>query len=201
MGEKKHSAAGAEEQDVRLVDRCLSGDEAAYRGLYERHFAAVHRLARRLGTPPEEVEDVAQEVFSYVFRRLDRFEGGSFGSWIHRICANTVTDHHRRRRVRERFRRWWSDDSKGRALGGPTPEGEAVRGQAERRIGEILAAMRPKLREVFALYELERLSGEEIARLLGCPPATVRTRLFYARKAFARIGRKRGWIDPAGGGR
>ncbi len=202
MRDKKASAAAeVEAQEVELVERCLSGDDAAYRALYQRHFAAVHHMARRLGTPPEEVEDVAQEVFTYAFRKLERFEGGSFANWIHRICASMVTDHHRRRRVRERFRWLWSTERQAEAPSGPTPESEAARAQAERRIGEILAAMRPKLREVFALYELEKLSGDEIARRVGCPPATVRTRLFHARQAFARIGRKRGWIEQGEGER
>jgi RNA polymerase sigma-70 factor, ECF subfamily len=202
LRESKGSAvASAEEEELGLVQRCLSGDEAAFRTLYQRHFAAVHHLARRLGTPHGEIEDVTQEVFTYAFRKLDRFEGGSFSNWIHRICVSAVTDHHRRRRVRERFWQFWSTEREAEHLRGPTPESEAATTQAEQRVGQILAAMRPKLREVFALYELEKLSGDEIAQKVGCPPATVRTRLFHARKAFARIGRKRGWIGDSGGER
>jgi RNA polymerase sigma-70 factor (ECF subfamily) len=188
-------AASLDVDDVDWVARCKAGDRAAFRQLYERHFRSVHRTAQCLGTPPGELEDVGQEVFSHAFRSLERFSGGNFGHWLHRICANVVTDHHRRRRVRDTFRQIWGRTADDEEARGPGPERASVRAQAQQQVAQILARMRPKQREVFALFELEALSGEEIAERVGCPVNTVWTRLHHARKAFVRIGRKRGFID------
>ncbi len=194
---RPQDAAPDDPREEELARRARQGDPAACHALYERHFPAVWRLARRLGTPPMELEDVTQEVFAAAFGKLDRFGGGSFAHWIHRICANVVTDHHRRRRVREGFRRLFGAEPE--LEGAPGPESVAAAHEAERRVAQILARMRPRQREVFALFELAGLSGEEIAVRVGCPLGTVWTRLHHARRAFVRIGRKRGLLDPEAG--
>ena len=76
-----------------------------------------------------------------------------------------------------------------------TPLHELESREAERIVADVLQKMAPKKREVFALYELESLSGEEIAERVGCPVATVWTRLHHARKDFERIARKRGVLS------
>jgi RNA polymerase sigma-70 factor (ECF subfamily) len=205
MVERGHADANATDEN-EVIARGRVGDPAATRALYVRYFPNVYRSARHLGIPISEIDDVTQEVFEKAFKRLDRFEGGSFAGWLQRICANVVTDHHRRRRVRETFRRLWKGDAAdapGSAYSDvgqrdASPEGAAAQAEAENHVSSILARMRPKLREVFALFELERLSGEEIAARLECPAPTVRTRLFHARREFLRIGRAHGWIEPEG---
>jgi RNA polymerase sigma-70 factor (ECF subfamily) len=144
--------------------------------------------------PPAEVDDVTQNVFARAFSRLDQFKAGSFGDWIRRICANAVTDLHRSRQVRRAFAALTFRRSGEEQDPGPGPEAQAGQREAERQVGMILSSMRPKQREVFVLFELEALSGEEIAALVGCPLNTVWTRLFHARKAFVHIGRKRGFV-------
>jgi RNA polymerase sigma-70 factor, ECF subfamily len=180
-----------------LLARCRSGDAAAQRQLYERHIAFVVRMARRLGTPVDELEDVAQEVFSVAFRKLSHFQGGDLSNWIYRICQREVQHRHRARRFRQAFARIFG--------AGPPPaelEGQervATRHEAERRVGEILAAMNPKKREVFVLFEIEGLSGEAIAARIGCPLDTVWTRLFYGRREFTKIARGRDFLQRVGG--
>ena len=181
------------------VARSREGDRAAFRVLYDLHFAQVHRMARYLGTPPSELDDVTQEVFASAFSKLHQFEEGNFGHWLHRICANIVTDRHRKRRVREAFRHLFRAEAEEEIDQGPSPDQHSERSEAARHVAEILSRMRPKQREVFALFELEGLSGEEIAKRVGCPVNTVWTRLHHARQQFVKIGRKRGWVDPAGG--
>jgi len=192
------NASPAPNDEADLLARCRRGDRSAFRALYVRHFRMVHRTARQLGTPPAELDDVSQEVFSLAFRKLDHFGAGNFAHWIHRICANVVNDHHRKRRVREAFGRFWGAEPEEPVANGRGPEAEVERTQAERQVAKILSRMRPKQREVFALFELEGLSGDEIAERVGCPVNTVWTRLHHARKDFVRIGVKRGWIDERG---
>jgi len=188
------SRAGAQDVEVpdraELFARCRAGEERAWRELFDEHYAFVHRVARRLGTPQSEVEDACQEVFVVVFRKIGDFRHGRFPTWLYRIVANVVSDRYRRRRFREGLR-----ELAGRVLPfalAPAPTPEAALGQrdAEESVGRVLARMSPTKREVFALYELENLSGEEIAERVGCKVETVWTRLFYARKEFASLARE-----------
>ena len=179
--------------DVDLVARCRAGDRSAWKSLHDAHFGFVWKVARGLGTPPEELEDVVQETFFVAFRKLDRFEQGQLRTWLYRIAANVVSSRHRRRRVRKALQAVFM-------IGAPepvvdrTPQDDAEASEAQGHVSEILERMAPKKREVFALFELEGLSGDEIARRVGCPVDTVWTRLHHARKEFERIARKRGYL-------
>jgi RNA polymerase sigma-70 factor (ECF subfamily) len=199
MGGKGIAVAGEEEGPAGLEDllaRCRTGEPAAQRALYDRYAVFVARMARRHGTPPEELEDVVQEVFLVVFRKLSHFQGSDATSWIYRICQREVQHRHRTRRFRRAFARMFG--------AGPAPteiEGQervALRHEAERRVNEVLAAMSSKKREVFVLFEIEGLSGEMIAERIGCPLATVWTRLFHARREFTKIARSRDFLQRAG---
>ncbi len=179
-------------EQSELIAGCLRGDHGAQRGFYERYARFVLRTARRLGTPAEEIEDVAQEVFTIAFRKMDRFREGRLSTWLYRICSNRVQHHHRARRVRAAFARVL-----GRGGGEVSPgttgtqEVELSRHEAERHFSEILAHMGAKKREVLVLFEIEGLSGEAIAERMGCPLDTVWSRLFHARREFARLARAR----------
>jgi RNA polymerase sigma-70 factor, ECF subfamily len=190
---------GVSLEQAELVSRCLRGDREAQRAFYERFAKFVLRTARRLGTPPEEVEDVAQEVFTIAFREMDRFHAGQLSTWLYRICSNRVHNHHRMRLVRATFARVLGRDVN-RALTSQvgSQDGELSRHEAERQFSEILARMGVKKREVLILFEIEGLSGEAIAEQLGCPLQTVWSRLHYARREFARIAQMRLLRDERG---
>lgn len=175
--------------DVELVDRCRAGDATSWRELYVEHFDFAWRIARRLGAPEAELEDVAQESFEIAFRHLGDFREGRFRTWLFRIVANVVSARHRARRVRELFLGFWG------SAPSPADEGPAARIEARQQlelVQHVLSRMAPKKREVFALCELEGLPQAQVAELVGCSPETVRTRLFHARKDFERACLKRG---------
>lgn len=186
--------AEVDSSDLELVARARSGDRAAWRLIYERQFDYVFRIARRLGTPDSEAEDVAQEVFEIMLARLDRFTYGRLTTWTFRITSNVVSDRHRRRRVRRAFEKLGVVAPERPAP--PTPERVAESNSATRAVQQILERMSPKKREVFVLFELEGLSGAEVAQHVECPEGTVWTRLHHARRDFVRIGRKLGCIEP-----
>jgi RNA polymerase sigma-70 factor (ECF subfamily) len=178
--------------DVELVGRCRAGDAASWRELYADHFDFAWRIARRLGTPEAELEDVAQEAFEVAFRNLGDFREGRFRTWLYRIVANVVSSRHRARRVRDLFA--------GLLGSGPERADRTLEPRVEARqtlelVQQILVRMAPKKREVFALHELEGLQHVEIAELVGASVETVRTRLFHARKDFERACLKRG-VEP-----
>ena len=185
-----HARPLAHSMDMELLERCRAGDGASWRALHQAYFPYVWRTARALGTPPEELDDVCQEVFEVAFRKLDRFRDGLFTTWLYRIIANVVSSRHRRRRVRRAFTEMLQRSPPPPAVRTPAQIAEAR--QVERAVAEVLERMAPRKREVFALFELEGLSGEEIAERVGCGVATVWTRLFHARRDFERIARKRG---------
>jgi len=174
---------------LALVERCRAGDSPAWRELYEAHFDFVYRVARRLGTPAEELEDVCQEVFVVAFRKLEAFQTGQLTTWLYRICANVVSDRHRRRRVRRAFQALFHGRPDEVALA-PAPDRDYEAREAENLVSRVLEKMAPKKREVFVLYELEGLSGEAIAAAVGCKVETVWTRLHYARREFEARARK-----------
>lgn len=173
---------------IDLLARCRARDASAWKAVHDEHFAFVWRVARRLGTPVDELEDVCQETFIVAFRKLDRFEGGQLTSWLYRITANVVTGRHRRRRVRRALSAALQLVPVQRVE--PTPHDVAVAKEAAALVDSVLERMAPKKREVFALFELEGLSGEQIAEHVGCSIGTVWTRLHHARKDFERIARK-----------
>jgi RNA polymerase sigma-70 factor, ECF subfamily len=164
-----------------LVGRCRTGDEAAWRALYDEHFDFAWRTARRLGLPEADADDAVQEAFQVAWARLHTFSTGQFSTWLYRIVANVVAARLRKRRVRDVF-----DGLFGR---GPTsaafPEGQLEARHTLEKVERILRKLSREKREAFALHEIEGLTHEQISELTGARVETVRTRLFYARKEFA----------------
>jgi RNA polymerase sigma-70 factor, ECF subfamily len=188
--------SNAEEED--LLACCRRGERLAMRALYDRHARVVMARARRLGLPPDEVEDVAQEVFTAAFQNVSKIRPGALSAFLFRLTSNRVTDRFRRRRVREAFAQWFgASEPEGRFDG---PEDAALRRDAERHVGRILARMSQKKRDIFALFEIEGASGEEIAEQLQIPIDTVWTRLHHARIEFAKIGRGLKLLEDVGRG-
>ncbi|WP_394847211.1 RNA polymerase sigma factor [Pendulispora brunnea] len=174
-----------------------------FRAVYDEHFAFVWRSLRRLGVLENDVADAVQEVFMVVHRRLDDFEGhAKLTTWLFAICMRVAQ---RRRNVVWDKRHVLSDD-------GPLKETADVREDAstilERRqrlalLESILDELPMDQRAVFTLFELDGMSGEEIASLLDIPVGTVHSRLRIARERFRqsldrRVARER---FAMGGGR
>jgi RNA polymerase sigma-70 factor (ECF subfamily) len=164
---------------ARLVDRCVDGDEAAWRTLHRDYQPQAARFLRRLGVPAVEADDLCQEVFIQVFRYLKRFEGrADFRTWLFKLC---ISQANRRRRSRSWFGAFGprpSPDSS--PMAGPDWSAEEMANRAQ----QALDRMKPAHRQAFVLFELEGLSGEEIGRVLNCRVATVWRRLSYARREF-----------------
>jgi len=180
-------AAAEIDSELDLLARCRAGESPAWKQLYDANFAFVERICRRLGTPEAELDDIVQETFVIAFKKLDHFSEGRITTWLYRIAANVVSSRHRRRRIRTALFGLFTE---------PPPAPAVDRAydarEAQQQVALVLERMAPKKREVFALFELDGMSGEEIAERVGCKVETVWTRLHYARQDFERIARKRG---------
>jgi RNA polymerase sigma-70 factor (ECF subfamily) len=178
-------------RERELVARCREGDPTAFARLVAVHEAMVFNLAGRLLGDVEEARDVAQEVFLQVYRRLGRFEGrSSLKTWIYRIVVNQC---HNRRRFWQRHGRHKEEElderfavpvTDGRDQWHASPYEQARSRERAGRVQEALLQLSFDQRSVLVLREVEGLSCEEVARALGIPDGTVKSRLSRAREAL-----------------
>jgi RNA polymerase sigma-70 factor (ECF subfamily) len=153
-------------------------DAPSVQALYEEHVDYVRTLVARLLGPAVDPDDVTQEVFIVAWRRIRRFDGENARAWLRKIAIHLAASYRRRARVR----RFFGPETAGTLLDSRTPERVAQASEETRLAYSLLETMSPKRRTVFILFELQGLTGEEIAVALGCPLETVRTRLFHARR-------------------
>jgi RNA polymerase sigma-70 factor, ECF subfamily len=154
-----------------------------FRAFYEKHVALVWRSLLRLGVARADLPDAVQEVFLVAYRKLPEFEGRSKPStWLLGISYRVASDRRRMAHVRREV-----SDSEvilDRKDLRPGPEEMAEQRESAELLGELLAKLRPEQREVFVMFELEDLSGKEIASIVKAPLKTVFSRLRLAREAF-----------------
>jgi RNA polymerase sigma-70 factor, ECF subfamily len=149
--------------------------------LYEEYFDFVWRSARRLGVPEASLDDVVQDVFVTVYRRLGSFEGRSqVKTWIYGILRHTVRDLRRtaRRKPTEAL------DHEPPDLRAGSPQDAFAKEQGTRLLHAVLLELSEELREVFVLSELEQMSAPEVSAALSLNVNTVYSRLRTARKEF-----------------
>ena len=174
------------------------GRDARFRDIYDRWFDDVVRWLYALGMPSSDTEDLAQEIFLVVRRKLDRFDGGNMAGWLYRIAQLTVRDHRRRAWFKNLVLRRRNVDLARVEMTTPGPEARYDDAQRRRQFQTLVAGMSEKLRTTFVLFEIEGYSGEEIAHIQDVPLGTVWTRLHHARKEFWRLlNKQRADEEPA----
>jgi RNA polymerase sigma-70 factor, ECF subfamily len=178
------------EAQVSAVGRAVAPRERAYTfaEVYDATFAFVWRSARRLGTPVLTVDDVVQETFVIVHRRLGEFEGrSSLRTWLFGILRNVVRAHRRSLLAKNLHAIHPESAADLEALRDAAPGPHEIVAQAEavRLVDQLLEALDEEKREVFVLAELEQMTAPEIAAALAIPVNTVYSRLRIARHEFA----------------
>jgi RNA polymerase sigma-70 factor (ECF subfamily) len=157
---------------------------ASFHEAYRDHAQTVARWARQLGGSDIDVEDVVQDVFLVVSRRLSSFRGEArFSSWLFEIVRKIVANHRRRQRWR-----FWRAGSEANLANAPSleldPAAELERQQVRTQFYRALDRLPDKYRTVLVLYEIEGLSTQEIAELRDLNLSTVKVQLFRARERF-----------------
>lgn len=149
--------------------------------IYDEHYSDVARWIRALGGPASDQDDLIQEVFSVVLRRLSHFDGQNLRAWLYRITAHQVRDFRRLTWFRHIFQR--SEPlTPDVAACGQTPIMALETREKQRRLDALLARLSHTLRTTFILFEIEGYTAEEIASLQEAPLNTVRARILRARK-------------------
>jgi RNA polymerase sigma-70 factor (ECF subfamily) len=179
--------------DRELVEAARRGDRDAFRRLFERYHRRAYGLAYGVLRNPDDALDVVQDAFIKAHRYLDKFEGtSSFYTWLYRIVMNLAIDHIRKhRRVRtvdftdaqlaEGASQVGEESLLPKILGG-NPGRALLDKEIRRRIDEALAELSDNHRMVLVMRELEGLSYEEMADVMGCSKGTIMSRLFHARR-------------------
>jgi RNA polymerase sigma-70 factor, ECF subfamily len=164
----------------------MSTPHPDFRAIYDAHFNFVWCALRRLGVREADVRDQAQKVFLTAHFKLSEFEGRSqLRTWLFGICQRVASDYRRSAAFRREVA---TDAAEMDSYGGS--HDDLSQGAESRQRAQAAEAVLNKLPEpqriVFLLFELEEMSGEDIAQLLGVSVGTVRSRLRLAREAFSR---------------
>jgi RNA polymerase sigma-70 factor, ECF subfamily len=186
--------------DTELIARLRNRDHSALEALMERHSSRIYRVAFGITRSHAEAEEVVQDAFLALFRKIDTFEGrAALGTWLYRVAANAALIKRRGKRVeletsledcmptfladghREGDRAWvladWSS----------TPESELLAGEARAILDDALDKLPEHYRALLVLRDVEELSNEEVAAILGESVSSVKSRLHRARMALREI--------------
>ncbi len=189
----RHRATPEErEADRLLVERAKGGDHGAFRVLFDKYHKRAFSVAYGVLKNRHDALDVVQEGFVKVHKHLDSFEGtSSFYTWLYRIVMNLAIDSLRRRKTSRPVE---YDDAIRRDSDGVSeeailarmldsnPRKAAIRRELIAKIDGALSELPDYHREVILLREVDGMSYEEMAEVLGVPKGTIMSRLFHARK-------------------
>lgn len=185
MGERVQKVTPVD-PGIELLERWRAGDPTAFTALFRTYRSLVWRVLNHLLRKDPELEDVVQVVFLEIHRALPSFEGRSrLSSWITRVALNVGYHHLRHKKSRPAdYRAEHAVVEVPDERPAMNPEVRLRSREVSERVDELLAGLPEKKRTVFLLVDLEGLPQDQVAEIVGASSATVRTRLFYARKAF-----------------
>jgi RNA polymerase sigma-70 factor, ECF subfamily len=166
--------ADAAGDDRELVEACRRGEERAMEALYHRYKRRVFGLVTRI-VGVEDAEEVAQDCFVRIFRGLPKFRGDSqLGTWIYRLAVNAALSHATKRAKR----RTHGDEALERV---PARQGPLRDPNLSARLEQALRDLPPGYRAILVLHDIEGLSHEECAEIVGCRVGTSKSQLHKAR--------------------
>jgi RNA polymerase sigma-70 factor (ECF subfamily) len=175
-GQPSRTRPSFDPEESLLLAACQRGERRAMELLYHRYKRRVFGLVTRIAGP-QEAEEVAQEVFVRIYRGLARFRGdAALATWIYRLAVNAALSH-----VTRRPRRFESDDAVAEIA---APEPPARDPRLAMRLETAIGQLPDGYRAVLVLHDVEGLSHEEIAEILGCRIGTSKSQLH---KALARM--------------
>jgi len=177
-----------EEKEGKLISRCQQGDQDALREIFDLYHKKVYRIAYGVVRQREDALDIVQEVFIKLFRSIRNFKGESrLYTYLYRMAMNTAIDFARKTKkvptsgIDEEGGFHPIDDPEKR------PDRVAVYKELEERVRWALEQLPQDQRATILFREVEGLSYQEIAEVMGCSIGTIMSRLHYARKRVQQL--------------
>lgn len=176
-----------------LIDGCIQGDRRMQEELYRRFSPRMYAVCLRYAGNAEEAEDILQEGFVKIFKKLDSFRReGSFEGWVRRIFVNTAIEHFRRKRYLMPVTEKEENTIEGKYTG-------VLDELAEKDILALVQELSPGYRTVFNMYVVEGYTHKEIADMLGISEGTSKSQLSRAKVILQEMVKK--YIDTHRGAR
>jgi RNA polymerase sigma-70 factor, ECF subfamily len=185
------SRASDKESEAEIIQRASKGDPIAFECLYRSHCKRVYAICLRMVGNSTDAEDLTQEAFLLLFRKLHTFRGESaFSTWLHRLAVNTVLMHLRRRSLPA-----VSMEGDFAADGETTPTSVDIatsdlllEGSIDRiNLGRCIAQLPVGSREIFVLHDIQGYQHNEIAEMLGRSEGVSKSQLHRARKRLREL--------------
>jgi RNA polymerase sigma-70 factor (ECF subfamily) len=182
--------------DSEAIRRAQEGDSAAFEHLYKTHCRRVYSVCLRMIKNPAEADDLTQQTFLQLFRKIGSFRGESgFSTWLHRVTVNVVLLHLRRRRPAEvGYENLDSIVETAEGTHQETSRDHSMRSAIDRlNLTRAVAQLPPGYKQFFMLYDVLGYEHKEIARILGCSIGCSKSQLHKARKRLRQLleGRRR----------
>jgi len=175
---------GKEFNEAEAIEKAKQGDATAFQALYDRHKRRVYSLCLRMTANTAEAEDLAQEAFLQLYRKIGTFRGESaFSTWLHRLSVNVVLMHLRKKSLPvvslEETTQPGEDDTPKKDFGA---DDLALSGSIDRlHLRRAVESLPPGYRMIFLLHDVEGYEHNEIAKIVGCSIGNSKSQLHKAR--------------------
>ncbi len=177
-------------KDYDLTQAASKGDMVAFEELYQRHHRRVYSICLRMLQKTHEAEDLTQDVFIQLYRKVGSFRGDSaFTTWLHRMTVNQVLMHFRKRNVKYEKTTEEGDTPEQVEIGTANPFRMPIVDKIA--LESAIAQLPPGYKNVFVLHDVEGFEHEEVARILGCSVGTSKSQLHKARLKLQKLLKKK----------
>jgi RNA polymerase sigma-70 factor (ECF subfamily) len=177
-------------KDFELTQAAAAGNMIAFEEIYQRHHRRVYSICLRMLQNATEAEDLTQDVFIQLYRKIGSFRGDSaFTTWLHRLTVNQVLMHFRKRNVK--FEKTTEEGETPVQIVGGTENPRKMPVVDKIAIEHAIGQLPDGYRNVFVLHDVEGYEHEEVARILGCSVGTSKSQLHKARLKLRKLLQKK----------
>src|SRR5215211_1356090 len=176
--------------DFDLAQAASKGDMFAFEETYQRHHRRVYAICLRMLQNAAEAEDLTQDVFIQLYRKIGSFRGDSaFTTWLHRLTVNQVLMHFRKRTVK--FEKTTEEGETPIQIVGGTENPRKMPIVDKIALENAIAQLPTGYKNVFVLHDVEGYEHEEVAKILGCSVGTSKSQLHKARLKLRKLLKKK----------
>jgi RNA polymerase sigma-70 factor (ECF subfamily) len=177
-------------KDIELTKVAAQGDMGAFEEIYKRHHRRVYSICLRMLQNASEAEDLTQDVFIQLYRKISSFRGDSaFTTWLHRMTVNQVLMHFRKRTVKYEKTTEEGDTPDQIVSGTGNPHKMQIVDKIA--LDNAIEQLPTGYKNVFVLHDVEGFEHEEVARILGCSVGTSKSQLHKARLKLQKLLKKK----------